>query len=228
MTRCKGLILSALVLWAIAGAGIEKTTIRITVLDSGTNSVALSDSNVPKNCSPINYDAYCHGSKTTEVTNSLTVQEGSREPFRVSCTVDAKWSRCVPLQKGISFDARREKNGLSIYYLDEKGKLRKQLYTYVSVAEGRGSSSENSPTAEVAPVPVQPEGQVKCRFASTPSGAEIQVDGKYVGSSPSLLSLATGKHRVALSMPGFAEWERELTVEAGSELTVNAVLEKSQ
>jgi len=32
---------------------------------------------------------------------------------------------------------------------------------------------------------------------------------------------------VVVSMAGFVQWKRELTVEAGSELTVNAVLEKA-
>jgi hypothetical protein len=69
---------------------------------------------------------------------------------------------------------------------------------------------------------------VKCSFSSTPPGAEVAVDGRYVGSTPSLLNLSTGTHTVAISLPGFAPWKRDLTVAAGSELTVNAILEKAQ
>jgi hypothetical protein len=67
---------------------------------------------------------------------------------------------------------------------------------------------------------------VRCKFTSTPSGAEITLDGKYVGSTPSEIDLGAGTHVVLLSMPGFSEWRRELTVSTGSELTVNAILEK--
>ena len=67
---------------------------------------------------------------------------------------------------------------------------------------------------------------VKCSFSSTPSGAEVSVDGRYVGSTPSVLSLNVGNHAVEVSLPGFAQWKRQLTVSAGSELSVNAVLQK--
>src|SRR5579862_7280162 len=161
------IVILLVLVWAIASSGVEKTTIRITVLESETQSVALSDSGVPRNCDPLNYDAYCHSSKTTQVTNTLQVQEGNQEPFRVSCAVEAKWSRCVPLQKGVGFDARREKNGLLIYYLDEKGKLRKQLYTYVGGEKPAGET--------IAPA-TSTAGEAKAPPATADSQPEVQFD----------------------------------------------------
>src|SRR5579863_5737135 len=118
-----GLLLVAM----CASAEVKNNNIRITVLDSETRSVSLGDNGVPKNCDGVNFDAYCHNSKTSEVTNLLLVQEGNQRPFRISCNVDTKWSRCAPLPKGASFDARREKRGLLVYYADDNGKVRKQL-----------------------------------------------------------------------------------------------------
>jgi hypothetical protein len=69
---------------------------------------------------------------------------------------------------------------------------------------------------------------VKCSFSSTPNGAEITLDGKYVGSTPSAIQLSNGTHTVEISLPGFTVWKRDLTVASGSELTVNAILEKGQ
>jgi hypothetical protein len=69
---------------------------------------------------------------------------------------------------------------------------------------------------------------VKCSVSSTPSGADVTLDGRYVGSTPSVLGLTTGTHVVVISMAGFAQWKRELAVTAGSDLTVNAVLQKAQ
>jgi len=63
---------------------------------------------------------------------------------------------------------------------------------------------------------------------STPSGAEITIDGRYAGSTPSLLRLTGGYHSVDVTLPGYAGWKRDLAVSAGSELTVNAVLQKLQ
>jgi hypothetical protein len=61
---------------------------------------------------------------------------------------------------------------------------------------------------------------------STPDGAEITIDGKYVGSTPSTLTLAPGEHSIKVEKPGFKLWERPMTVGAGGTLTVDATLEK--
>jgi len=240
------LCLSWFCLTTCAGAAAKNGAIRITVVDSQTRSVTLGDSDVPKNCDGVNYDAYCHNSKAAEITNLLLVREGDRPPFWVSCNIETKWSRCAPLPKGESFDARQEKRGLSIYFVDDRGKVRQQLYTYigdeakgkpeaVAAAEIPGNqvtasqaSPVQTPSAQTSPAQTQTAEAVKCSFASAPAGAEIAVDGRYVGSTPSTLSLGVGTHAVEVSLPGFVQWKRQLTVSAGSELTVNAVLEKVQ
>ena len=61
---------------------------------------------------------------------------------------------------------------------------------------------------------------------STPDGAEITVDDKYMGSTPSTLRLSAGDHKIKLEKPGFKPWERTLTVSSGGTATVDATLEK--
>ena len=61
---------------------------------------------------------------------------------------------------------------------------------------------------------------------STPDGAEITVDEKFMGSTPSSLRLAIGDHKIKLGKLGFKTWERTLTVGAGATATVDATLEK--
>ena len=61
---------------------------------------------------------------------------------------------------------------------------------------------------------------------STPDGAEITIDGKYVGSTPSTLTLSPGEHTIKVEKLGFKLWERPMTVGAGGTLTVDATLEK--
>ncbi|PYT98261.1 MAG: PEGA domain-containing protein [Acidobacteria bacterium] len=61
---------------------------------------------------------------------------------------------------------------------------------------------------------------------STPDGAEITVDEKFMGSTPSSLRLAAGEHKIKLEKSGFKTWERTMTVSAGATVTVNATLEK--
>jgi hypothetical protein len=61
---------------------------------------------------------------------------------------------------------------------------------------------------------------------STPDGAEITVDDKYMGSTPSTLKLSPGDHKIKLEKSGFKSWERTLAVGAGGTANVNATLDK--
>ena len=94
-------------------------------------------------------------------------------------------------------------------------KLEESGETAGSAAGGSSAKSEEAPAL------------VKCSFTSDPAGAEIAIDGRYVGSTPSDLSLTVGKHDVVISLSGFAQWKRELVVSQESQLTIHAVLEKT-
>lgn len=59
---------------------------------------------------------------------------------------------------------------------------------------------------------------------SNPPGADIEIDGAFVGNSPSTLTVAPGSHQVTVKMKGFADWKRTLNVTGGS-VTLNATLE---
>ena len=63
---------------------------------------------------------------------------------------------------------------------------------------------------------------------SMPDGAEIIVDDKFMGSTPSSLRLTVGDHKIKLGKPGFKTWERTMTVSAGATATVDATLEKQE
>ncbi len=60
---------------------------------------------------------------------------------------------------------------------------------------------------------------------STPDGADITVDEKFMGNTPSTLRLAAGDHKVKLEKSGFSPWEKTLTVSSGESATVNASLQ---
>lgn len=63
---------------------------------------------------------------------------------------------------------------------------------------------------------------------STPDGAEITVDDKYMGNTPSALRLAAGDHKIRIEKQGFEAWEKTLTVSSGESATVNASLEQQR
>lgn len=240
-SRIAAVQIGLLLVAVLASATVKNETIRIKILDSETRSVSLGGNDVPKNCDQVNFDAYCNNSKSAVVTNTLRVQVGDGPSFRITCTVDSKWSRCASLPKGQTFDAKREKRGVTVYYEDENGKPRKQLYTLVDAeaeasltaasvaAKAVAPAAENTRQTSTAVVVAESSREsVKCSFSSTPAGAEVTLDGRYVGSTPSVVNVSTGNHVVVITMPGFAQWKRDLGVSPGSELTVNAVLQKAQ
>ena len=62
-------------------------------------------------------------------------------------------------------------------------------------------------------------------FISEPQGADIYVDGKFAGNTPSALNLAPGSHDIRIESEKRKPWTRSLEVTVGSKITVRAVLE---
>lgn len=61
---------------------------------------------------------------------------------------------------------------------------------------------------------------------SVPDGAEITVDGKFAGSTPSTLQIKSGDHTISVKKAGYVLWERTITLSAGGNITIDASLEK--
>lgn len=62
---------------------------------------------------------------------------------------------------------------------------------------------------------------------SDPDGAEIMIDEKYVGDTPSNLRLEAGEHKISVKKAGFVLWEKVVNLSAGSSININATLEKT-
>jgi PEGA domain-containing protein/SmpA/OmlA family protein len=70
-------------------------------------------------------------------------------------------------------------------------------------------------------------GGAKVAVQSDPTGAEIYLDEQLVGSTPSILVVAPGKHAFRLHAAGRTDWSRQVNVLAGSEITLAATLDKN-
>jgi PEGA domain-containing protein len=70
--------------------------------------------------------------------------------------------------------------------------------------------------------------EVAVIFKSTPVGADISVDSKYVGSTPSTVRVPAGDHQITIEKSGYTAWKRNMTLKPGGEITVDAGLEKGQ
>lgn len=62
---------------------------------------------------------------------------------------------------------------------------------------------------------------------SSPAGAEVLVDGEPAGTTPLELPIAAGEHSIVLRLPGHADEERRVVVEAGETSAVEVPLAAS-
>jgi len=61
-------------------------------------------------------------------------------------------------------------------------------------------------------------------ITSPVSSAEIELDGAFVGNTPTTLNVAPGSHRIVVKH-GVKSWQRTLQVNAGSTVSLNAMLQ---
>jgi hypothetical protein len=83
-------------------------------------------------------------------------------------------------------------------------------------------NAETAAEAVTKPTVAEPSTIV---IKSTPDGADITVDGKFVGSTPSTLKLAIGDHTITIEKSGFKVWTRTMTVSSAGTVSVDATLE---
>jgi len=65
----------------------------------------------------------------------------------------------------------------------------------------------------------------KIEIASTPEYAEIYVDDKLIGTTPSTISLPTGPHKIRVSSKGFKDWDKQVEILKDSQARLKATLE---
>ena len=81
------------------------------------------------------------------------------------------------------------------------------------------------PEAGMSPkAATQGDGFGSVNVSSDPAGADIYLDGQFVGNTPSLLHVAAGAHKIEIQSGKTKPWERDLTVLKDSEVTVHAAL----
>ena len=85
----------------------------------------------------------------------------------------------------------------------------------VSFEQGKLTSADRNAQA-LAPV----------RISSDPTGADILLDGSFVSSTPAVLRLQAGTYKVTVKMSGYADWERDVKILPGAEVSLEAKLSK--
>jgi hypothetical protein len=58
--------------------------------------------------------------------------------------------------------------------------------------------------------------QASIIFGSSPSGSDIEIDGVFVGDTPSTVTLAPGMHEITVHKKGYTPWSRKMNVTGGT------------
>lgn len=96
-----------------------------------------------------------------------------------------------------------------------------------AMAERIASAAQNAPSASPSGTSVEAASASKVSVSSTPSNADINLDGNFVGSTPSQIDVPPGEHSLVVKKTGYKDWERKLKVTGGS-INIAAELEKSE
>jgi len=128
----------------------------------------------------------------------------------------------------------QKKDGGGVEF-DAGDRMADKFFDQVS-QELAGESTQPAAVKPAQPPVAIPDSVAAAQVASTdtgivsvktwPEGADVSVDGAFVGNAPAELKLPPGKHTVGVAAAGYKPWSRELTVLAGSTATLNATLDK--
>jgi len=90
---------------------------------------------------------------------------------------------------------------------------------------GAGASSEQSAALMKASLEAAHTAASTVSFSSEPNGADIYIDGKFVGQTPATISVQPGPHVVLVKATGRKNWQRDLEVLKDSQVALRPVLE---
>jgi hypothetical protein len=94
-------------------------------------------------------------------------------------------------------------------------------------SEDAKPDAENAkPDASAPAVPAAAASTAKLSITSVPDGADIEIDGNFSGNTPSDLEVPEGEHAITVKKSGYKDWQRKMKVAAGSNVHLNAEMEK--
>lgn len=98
-----------------------------------------------------------------------------------------------------------------------QGDMHLDMSKFVAHGPGDNENTVSTPTLATAT-------STSVILESTPPGADILIDGQFVGNTPSTVSVVAGSHQLTVTKKGFMDWTRTISVTGGS-IHVNATLD---
>ena len=91
--------------------------------------------------------------------------------------------------------------------------------------EAAPAQAAAAPSSTTPPTASQEQSTgAQVEVSSTPDAADIEIDGKFVGSTPSSVGVTPGEHDLVVKKSGFKPWEKKIAVSSGH-VKIDAQLE---
>jgi hypothetical protein len=176
---------------------------------------------------------YSGTKRTTTSGNSIAVYrvydnlviEGEDAVYITSERLRWRWSKGAHV--AVNGAVKYYVDGRKLHLLDDDQKEHsiEILKTVLKPVPPVNAATDNSQPVAPPRAPA-PTSQASLTIDSSPPGADIEVDGAFVGNTPSTISIASGHHEIAVKKKGFATWSRTLNVTGGT-IRLNAELDQA-
>jgi len=165
-------------------------------------------------CSTTSYPA-TDATFTTYRRVNYTLFRSERALYMVSCTQKWRWSKCPAFLIGTRLLLGIDK-GNAMLGDDIGSKPIKLTFVGSAALPASGNNTVQPPAEKESPA------WALVHITSSPDGAEIYIDGRFVGDAPSDFRLAPGDHSVRVAL-GAKEWSRSVRITPG-EINIHAKL----
>ena len=158
---------------------------------------------------------------------------GKGYAVKVQVTEDSMYLRSVTGNLRLHITQRKAGRPMEPLVAEEKKRLDEldaPLQSLIGFSEssskagGKAAAPEPAPQAPPPPPAPPTTGTVSVR--STPYLSEVFVDGDSMGYTPAKIALPPGKHAFRVEKQGYKAWTKEIVITVGSELTLEASLDK--
>ncbi|NPA47179.1 MAG: PEGA domain-containing protein, partial [Thermococci archaeon] len=171
-------------------------------LPPGTYNVRISKQGYKDYETPLSLSAGEHKTLSVTLTPLFGYLTVTSTPSGASVYIDGKYAGTTPLEN------YRLPTG------DHTVKVGKDGYKTYTTTVDVSPGATSTVSATLHPLPV------KVSITSTPPGASVYINGVYKGTTPLTLSLAPRTYDVKVVKNGYKTWEKSVTVEAGSPVSL--------
>lgn len=147
------------------------------------------------------------------------VIEGTDSVYVTSERIRWRWSKSAHV--AVNGSVKYYVDGRKLHVLDDDDKehtmeIVKEIRKIQPPVGAQPPAQPENPGLVTAQPNSNPDSLASVGIDSAPPGADIEIDGAFVGNTPSSVTVSPGRHQISIKKKGFADWTRTLNVTGGA------------